>query len=156
MQLLSAAALAHGWITVTVKVFCGEGKKRGGYTMTAHYIVAHGTCQAPKGKKMLTESEKRWLTGRAKKWANFCDVCTVGNENCKLMYFRKKCPTNIQAKDLLEALEFESRLAAKLADAYWPPLVYTPVAPFEQIFMPPMDRLKWARLAVEEEMDNEP
>lgn len=64
---------------------------------------------------MLTESEKRWLIKRAKKWANFCDVCIVGNENCKLVYFRKKCPTNIQTKDLLEALEFESKVVAKLA-----------------------------------------
>lgn len=67
---------------------------------------------------MLTASEKRWLIKKAKKWANFCDVCIVGNENCKLMHFRKKCPTNIQAKDLLDALEFESRVAATLANIY--------------------------------------
>ena len=68
---------------------------------------------------MLTESEKRWLIKRAKKWANFCDVCIVGNENCKLTHFRKKCPTNIQTKDLLDALEFESRVAAMLANIHF-------------------------------------
>ena len=98
---------------------------------------------------MLTASEKRWLIKRAKKWANFCDVCIVGNENCKLMHFRKKCPTNIQVKDLLEALEFESRVAAKLAT--------DENCGIDEDCQPDMPfgwgRLKAARLAVEEEMD---
>lgn len=57
----------------------------------------------------------------------------------------------LKAYDLVEANEFESRVAAKLADPYFPPMDVGSDGP--QLFMPPADRLKWARLEVEEEMD---
>lgn len=98
---------------------------------------------------MLTDSEKRWLRDRKLSPNPYCGWCMKYALCCSPLF--TKCPT--KNADLGDALEFESRVAARLADAYWPPLVYTPVAPFEQIFMPPMDRLRCARITVEKEMD---
>lgn len=98
---------------------------------------------------MITDSEKRWLRDRKLAPHPYCGWCMKYALCCSPKF--AKCPT--KNADFGDALEFEGRVAAKLADAYWPPLVYTPVAPFEQLFMPPADRLKWARIKVEEEMD---
>lgn len=104
---------------------------------------------------MLTQSERAWLSSRKGKddLYLFCKHCTVSpkTDDCYWNHVVGACP---MYPDIEDAAAFSERVAAKLADAYWPPLVYTPVAPFEQLFMPPMDRLKWARIEVEEEMDN--
>lgn len=99
---------------------------------------------------MLTASEREWLADRKHK--AYCRYCSSSKLCANPFASGFSCP--LAAGNMKDALEFSERVAAKLADAYWPPLVYTPVAPFEQLFMPPMDRLKWARIEVEKEMDN--
>lgn len=98
---------------------------------------------------MLTQSEKKWLKARRLRQAKH----HIYHRNEYFIWSGYHFAKD-EIADLKDALEFSERVAVKLADAYWPPLVYTPVAPFEQLFMPPMDRLKWARIEVEEEMDN--
>ena len=96
---------------------------------------------------MLTESEKKWLKDRKPKaYCRYCGIkyfCSNSNVSCF------KCPLIME--NLEDALEFSERVAAKLADPYYPPMDAGSDGP--QLFMPPADRLKWARIEVEEEMD---
>lgn len=59
----------------------------------------------------------------------------------------------LKAYDLLDAAEFEARVAAKLADPYFPPLDKGSTLEFGHFVMPPADRLRCAMLQVEEEME---
>lgn len=103
----------------------------------------------------MTPSEWVWLRRRHAERPYCAGYCDAGyrSEPCDWSIAVGDCPMYPTEKHVLDAAEFESKVAARLVDAYWPPLVYTPVAPFEQRFMLPADRLKWARLKVEEEMD---
>jgi hypothetical protein len=141
------------------KVFCGMEKKRGGYTGTAHCIAAHGTCQAPKGKKMLTASERAWLEDRKHK--SYCRYCNVSKLCANPFASGYSCPLTGNMKD---AAEFSERVAAKLAQAYMKiidaefdieiRLICEACPAAGRCNMDCCDSiLKWARLQVEEEME---
>lgn len=100
---------------------------------------------------MLTASEQEWLEQRDPKL--YCRWCTGGNDDvwCDYALATDVCPLYEDKDSLWDAAEFSERVAAKLADAYWPPMDVGSDGP--RLFMPPADRLKWARLAVEEEMN---
>lgn len=58
----------------------------------------------------------------------------------------------ISTKELIiEAAQFEAFVAAKLANPFFPEMDKGSDGPY--LHMPPMDRLKWARIEVEEEID---
>ena len=99
---------------------------------------------------MLTDSEREWLKARNIAHPDgdyFCEHCDVFAE-CH-MYWPIECPTKLSIKP--EDIAFEARVAAKLADPYYPPMDVGSDGP--RLFMPPVDRLKWARIDVEEEMN---
>lgn len=58
------------------------------------------------------------------------------------------CPTDYTPAD-----DFDARVAVKLADPYFPPMDRGSTLEFGYLAMPPADRLRCARLQVEEEMD---
>lgn len=62
-----------------------------------------------------------------------------------------KCPT--KTADLGDALEFEGRVVAKLADPYFPSMDKGSTFECGLFIMPPMDRLRCARLTIEKEID---
>lgn len=121
---------------------------------------------------MLTDNEKRWLQLRelyagvnydsyyscmhckfynVGRWRGFFYPC---NEAC----LSNGCPfIDIESKeavyDYIDAADFDAMVAAKLADPYYPPMDSGSDGP--QLFMPPADRLKWARIEVEEEMNDD-
>ena len=122
---------------------------------------------------MLTKREREWLADR-EEWnfkldinsipcfcpsCNYCKYVTetangVFCQDAEDMWLYDKlsmCPLIPSKVLLLDATEFEARVAAKLADSYYPPMDVGSDGP--HLFMPPADRLKWARLAVEEETD---
>lgn len=119
---------------------------------------------------MLTDSEKRWLQLRklyegVNRYSYYscthCQFYNVGRWRgffypCNEACLSNGCP-NIDIRssgavfDYVEAAEFEERVAAKMADPYFPPMDNESDGP--QLFMPPADRLKWARIEVEEEMN---
>lgn len=88
---------------------------------------------------MLTDSEKAWLKRR-----QFCNgfYTAICDRADYLLH-----------PDLEDALEFSERVAEKLADPYFPPMDVGSDGP--QLLMPPADRLKWARIEVEKEVDAE-
>lgn len=108
---------------------------------------------------MLTKSEKEWLKKR-EQWAEphngygdegyFC-------EHCKMNCF-DGCPTEIRDGNIdafVDAAEFSERVVAKLADPYFPSMDKGSTFECGLFIMPPMDRLRCARIVVEEEMDAE-
>lgn len=162
------------------KAFCGTGKKRGGYTGTAHYIAAHGTYRYPKEKKMLTESEREWLEERVLLPCYSCKYCTgYHNQSCNAFEPLSSCWNRLcenfdfeyfDEEVFLDAAEFEGRVVAKLAgilDRTLRSRDYTLHADCTRVCPAATDctknnllgfdcapyLLKWARLAVEEEME---
>lgn len=93
---------------------------------------------------MLTDNEKRWLRDRKLAPHPYCGWCMKYALCCSPRF--AKCPTDYTSAD-----DFDARVAVKLADPYYPPMGVGSDGP--QLFMPPMDRLKWARIEVEEEID---
>jgi hypothetical protein len=103
---------------------------------------------------MLTPKEREWLKNRGQWRFHSCRWCyafpvtskQIGPSPCVLKCRRdKKRPFcyGFRFGVFREAAEFEARVAAKLADIYFQPIADTR----------PSERLKHARLAVEEEMD---
>lgn len=126
---------------------------------------------------MLTESEREWLRNRKGKndLYFFCKYCTVPKEDddCYWSHIIEACPVY---PDIEDAAEFSERVAAKLArwdneyhkddhlcpygdddlDSYIPLchcIVFCQDHPKLGCIAA---KLAWARMAVEEEMDNEP
>lgn len=108
---------------------------------------------------MLTESEREWLKTRDKK-RSYCVYCeaTFGADSC---YW--KCVTESCAMypDMKDAAEFSERVAAKLSelpeDVHPCPYGATNRCSYDDCGNPHLgcrrSILKYARLAVEEEMD---
>lgn len=92
---------------------------------------------------MLTKDERNWLNDRE------IFLAGLGHYIWDSYYWDEDLPF----EDMKEAAEFEARVVAKLADPYYPPMDSGSDGP--QLFMPPADRLKWARIEVEEEIDAE-
>ena len=126
---------------------------------------------------MLTESEREWLED-SEKWNSkldiydnscFCPPCkyceyfteTANGVFCQdaedMWLYNKpsKCPLVPSKELLLEAADFEQRVAAKLAKVISNLVKEAPWPDIEAQATTPDLVLKWARLAVEEEMDGE-
>ena len=71
--------------------------------------------------------------------------------HCMSLHIRPECYKLHKGTGWDDAALFEARVAAKLADPYYPPMDVGSDGP--QLFMPPADRMKWARIEVEKEMD---
>lgn len=113
----------------------------------------------------MTEREREWLERRrlfdgVNCWSHYsCQSCEhygVGrwegyHHPCGVSVFGGCPKVNPDRYDLQKAAEFEARVAAKLADPYFPPMDVGSDGP--RLLMPPADRLRCARLQVEEEMD---
>ena len=63
---------------------------------------------------MLTDSERAWLNNRDNHAEHFCRWCDTW-ETCLGEFGAIFCPSWTQKVQLLEAAEFEARVAAKLA-----------------------------------------
>lgn len=63
---------------------------------------------------MLTESEREWINNRNNRAEHFCRWCNI-YEDCLGDLGAIFCPSWTQKVQLLEAAEFEGRVAAKLA-----------------------------------------
>ena len=106
---------------------------------------------------MLTDSEREWLKKKerilreGKVWGAWCYACPNFGRDWAECYAHQYCPIFNSHEALQEAALFEARVAAKLADPYYPPMDVGSDGP--RLFMPPTDRLKWARIEVEEEMN---
>ena len=109
---------------------------------------------------MLTESEKEWLKERVLLPCYFCKYCTgYHNQSCNAFEPLSSCWNRLcenfdfeyfDEEVFLDAAEFESRVAAKLADITFCTFRDINGLRFECL---PEIRLKYARLSVEEEMD---
>ena len=95
---------------------------------------------------MLTESEKQWIAWKCRLRRDkdlagaFCQNCPHLGRHATGCYGEPYCPL---FPDWQDALEFSERVAARLAEIDFQPVADTR----------PSVRLKYARLAVEEEMD---
>ena len=99
---------------------------------------------------MLTESEREWLEDR---WHTpYCRYCNVSKLCANPFASGYSCPLTGNMKD---AAEFESRVAAKLADPYFPSMDKGSTFECGYFIIPSDDRLRCARIQVEEEMDGE-
>lgn len=108
---------------------------------------------------MLTESEKRWLLGRELSPNPYCGWCMKYALCCSPLY--NKCPT--KTADLGDALAFSERVAVKLAinDTSYLPCHqkgHENQCPYDNFCPTDKKKTAWckikhARLAVEEEMD---
>lgn len=99
---------------------------------------------------MLTKSEKEWLEKRS---IGYCQMwCTPNSLKC---HIDRCCPTQLSFMDYLFEAMFESRVAAKLAS--WEQDLSIPCMETAVCERHPQNcpwcRLKYTRLAVEEEMD---
>lgn len=105
---------------------------------------------------MLSEADWKWLNKRKVSWLNFCDSCLYKKTTHHLCYsfitHHEICPTALSLGDFHDAAEFEARVAAKLAEGpedcqecFWGLKGWS--ADNAEA------RLKHARLAVEQEMD---
>lgn len=74
---------------------------------------------------------------------------------CTALLDIQKMAFEKERRELLEAAEFSERVATKLADPYFPPMDKGSTLEFGHFIMPPADRLRCARLQVEEEMDEQ-
>ena len=96
---------------------------------------------------MLTNSERKWLNDRKHK--AYCRYCSgrylCPNSNAYVF----RCPL---IPNLQDALEFEARVAAKLAKVISNLVQEEPWPDVEVQATTPDLVLKWARLRVEEEM----
>ena len=106
---------------------------------------------------MLTEEEQQWLHDRlAGSFYAFCKWCPQ-YEACQK--YKQHCPTRENVMSVIEAAEFEARVAAKLArmsvDAILPCYQTNGDCPYTNPNCA-WCRLMVARFSVEEEMDNEP
>lgn len=110
---------------------------------------------------MLTKNELDWLERRETLSANgnlyYCNHCDKPGR-CGLTrgqwYY---CPLFVRLSNYIDTAEFEARVAAKLSDSCWHQYVKweTPIKPNLTLFQRSKDRLKHARIEVEEEMENE-
>jgi hypothetical protein len=121
---------------------------------------------------MLTESEREWLNNRNNRVEHFCRWCDI-YEDCLGDLGAIFCPSWTQKVQLQEAAEFESRVAAKLAEFYHHTTLYLDDSDGQKLrcwetcparfycgdsytHLTCGDAiLKTAQIAVEEEMDGE-
>ena len=101
---------------------------------------------------MLTESELAWLKRRqffnGFYTSSGCLTCSLNETLCD----KTDC---LLHPDLEDALEFSERVIEKLADPYFPSMDKGSTFECGLFIIPSADRLRCARLAVEEEMDGE-
>lgn len=111
---------------------------------------------------MLTESEKLWLHnrqawraiqrhGRRSEWYS-CVYCDYSGN--KELCGSSPCRLEFSVASLIDALEFSERVAAKLAEIM-PRALADPWFIENAKHINADVTLKWARLSVEEEMDND-
>lgn len=120
---------------------------------------------------MLTQSEKRWIAWKhhiksiehgAGAWCQYQNCPHLGR-NAAGCYGKPYCPL---FPDLADALEFEGRVAAKLAEVFMCVIdaEFDYQIPYNCAACPCKGKcsldckdsiMKWARLAVEEEMDGQ-
>lgn len=109
---------------------------------------------------MLTANERKWLNSRKadliSPGAYFCGQCET-----QCFTLEKPCPLQITGKNWRDAAEFEQRVAAKLADPTWTVcrygdscIEYGGDKEDAWIWLCEVCRIKYARLQVEEEMDD--
>lgn len=112
---------------------------------------------------MLTDSEREWLERRrlfdgVNRWSHYscrsCEHYAVGRWEgyhypCGVSVFGGCPKVNPDRYDMQEAAEFESRVAAKLAENAYRKVVLV------EGDISDFGLLKWARLQVEEEIDAE-
>ena len=114
---------------------------------------------------MLTESEKAWLERREEMPGYYCLWCPLWDDeaDCDGRSPHPFCPIFQRRERLWDAAEFEARVAAKLADIKFHHELGNPDScrlKYGKCANPSRScvdcRLNAARIAVEEEMDNEP
>lgn len=99
---------------------------------------------------MLTDNEREWVIANKHLNLNGCIYVRHCRYTC---YEPPYCPVIPTKENLIDAALFEAHVVAKLADPHYPPMDAGSDGP--QLFMPPADRLKWAMIEVENEMDVE-
>ena len=119
---------------------------------------------------MLTDSELAWVKDRKEvPMTCFCNHCQYFGTFCgKADFISAKCPTSMRLEDVLEAAEFEARVAARIAKAFKDYVKSRNCVDFDLMTKcpgweicapkrphPPCDFaiLKGVRIAVEEEID---
>lgn len=103
---------------------------------------------------MLTDSELAWLDARRGEPFSFCNHCWT--QLAPYCAGSPRCPLTTLGTELYDAIEFEQRVAAKLASFdTWDPCKHGYLCPYSAS---PHRTCAWchirtARLEVEEEMD---
>lgn len=101
---------------------------------------------------MLTEREWEWAVNAKMRMSHKNDFrCGKCGVHCYVPY--APCFCVMTKDDFAWEIEFLSRVAANLADPYFPPMDKGSTLEFGHFLMPPADRLRCARLKVEEEMN---
>ena len=108
---------------------------------------------------MLSDKDREWLEKREERGAYYCYHCTDGRIHFECMDVwnsPNNCPLE-DAQDFRDAAEFEARVAAKLAQNTQavPCIEHGCPHGMPLIWLCVSCRLKYARLAVEAEMEQE-
>lgn len=110
---------------------------------------------------MLTESELAWLDARRVEPFSFCNHCWI--QLAPHCAGSPQCPLTTLGIELYAAIEFEQRVAAKLAELFSASTEIAPLCPscpceddcYDGKLKCKAAILKYARLEIEKEMEND-